>query len=48
MEDWTDNASQELKELIDDAMDQGIHEDFASFYDFLRACVNQYEENNAD
>lgn len=46
MEDWTDAAIPELAQVIQDAMDEGHHENFKSFYDFLRACVDHYEQES--
>ncbi len=43
MYDWTDNAPAEFKKIVEDAMAEGHHHNFATYYDFLRACVDFYE-----
>lgn len=43
MYDWTDSAPEEFKKVVKDAMEDGHHHNFASYFDFLRACVDYYE-----
>ena len=43
MLDWTDDAPEEFKQVVINAMDDGHHHNFKTYYDFLRACVDFYE-----